>query len=119
MACVASLLLSTYLAGIAAGSYTSEKLTVQKNPEEAVQVVGVLILMAGAISVYLPPLVALLQGKGIEFLLSAPVFFVTAALLGSVLPLLCQLAVSAGQEEEKVSAGPMSPTFWVPLLGVS
>jgi len=96
-----ALLLSTFLAGIAAGSYISEKLTAQKKSEEVVQVIGALILIAGAISVYLPPLVALLQWKSVPFLLSAPVFFVTAALLGSVLPLLCQLAVSAGHEAGK------------------
>jgi spermidine synthase len=96
-----ALLLSTFLAGIAAGSYISEKLTAQKKSEEVVQVIGASILIAGAISVYLPPLVALLQWKGIPFLLSAPVFFVTAALLGSVLPLLCQLAVSAGHKAGK------------------
>ncbi len=96
-----ALLLSTFLAGIAAGSYISEKLTEKKNSEAVVQIVGVVILIAGAISMYLPPLVALLQWKGIPFLLGAPLFFVTAGLLGSVLPLLCQLAVSAGHESGK------------------
>src|SRR6202021_206900 len=75
-----ALLLSTYLAGIAAGSYISEKLTEQKQPNEILQVIGTLIIIAGAISVYLPPLVAFLQWKGIPFLLSAPLFFVTAGL---------------------------------------
>jgi predicted membrane-bound spermidine synthase len=96
-----ALLLSTFLAGIAAGSYISEKLTAQIRSEDLVQIIGALILVAGAISVYLPPLVALFQSKNIPFLLSAPVFFVTSGLLGSVLPLICQLAVSAGHEAGK------------------
>jgi spermidine synthase len=93
-----ALLLSTYLAGIAAGSYVSEKLMEQKSSQDVFQVIGALILIAGAISVYLPPLVALLQWKGMPFLLSAPAFFLTAGLLGAVLPLLCQLAVSANRD---------------------
>jgi spermidine synthase len=96
-----ALLLSTFLAGIAAGSYISEKLTEHKRPEIIIRLIGSLILIAGATSVYLPPFVALLQWKGLPFLWSAPLFFVTAALLGSVLPLLCQLAVSAGSEAGK------------------
>jgi spermidine synthase len=90
-----ALLLSTYLAGVAAGSYISEKLTEQMEREDVIQAIGVLIVAAGVISAYLPPLVAFLQWKDIPFLLAAPAFFVTAALLGSVLPLLCHLSVSA------------------------
>jgi spermidine synthase len=91
-----ALLLSTYLAGIAAGSYISEKLTEQKSSENVTRIVGGLMIAAGALSVYLPPLVALLIWKNIPFLLAAPAFFVVAGLIGSVLPLLCRLAVSAG-----------------------
>jgi spermidine synthase len=90
-----ALLLSTYLGGIAAGSYLAEKLTERKSPTTIVRTVGVLLLLAGGISVYLPPLVADLMGRKMSFLASAPAFFLTAALLGSVLPLLCQLAVAA------------------------
>ena len=90
-----ALLLSIYLAGIAAGSYISEKLTEQKNREEVTRIVGGLMLAAGALSMYLPPLVALLKWNNIDFLVATPAFFVVAALIGSVLPLLCQLAVSA------------------------
>jgi len=90
-----ALLLSIYLAGITAGSYISEKLTEQKSPEEVTRIVGSLLLAAGALSVYLPPLVALLQWNNIPFLVATPAFFVVAALIGSVLPLLCQLGVSA------------------------
>lgn len=90
-----ALLLSTYLAGVAAGSYVAEKLTEQKGSVMVLRIVGVLMIVAGAISAYLPPLVAALNWKDISFLVSAPAFFLTAALLGSVLPLLCRLAVSA------------------------
>jgi len=54
------------------------------------------MVAAGGISVYLPPLMASLSWHDVPVLTSAPVFFVTAALLGSVLPLLCQSSVSAG-----------------------
>jgi len=88
-----ALLLSTYLAGIAAGSYVSEKATSQRKPETVLRVVGILMLLAGAISAYLPPLVAAFMFRKIPFLASAPAFFVTAALIGSVLPLLCRVAI--------------------------
>ena len=88
-----ALLLSTYLAGIAAGSYLSEKVTAQSNPEIVLRVVGILLILAGAISVYLPPLVATFMFRRIPFLASAPAFFLAAAMIGSVLPLLCRVAV--------------------------
>jgi len=91
-----ALLLSTYLAGVAAGSFLSEKLT-EKRRVNAVTLAGVLILIAGAVSVYLPPLMAQLCTKDISVMASAPVFFITAGLLGSVLPLLCQAAISADE----------------------
>src|SRR5262249_26728668 len=84
-------LLSTYLAGIAAGSYISEKLTEEKPSEKVAQIVGILLVLSGAIAAYLPPLVAGLKSKNIAFLAGAPGFFLVAALLGSVMPLLCQL----------------------------
>jgi hypothetical protein len=82
-----ALLLSTYLAGIAAGSFLSETLSRRKhiNP---VTLAGAAMLVAGAISVYLPPLMADLSWRNIPVLMSAPAFFLTAGLLGSVLPLL-------------------------------
>jgi predicted membrane-bound spermidine synthase len=88
-----ALLLSTYLAGIAAGSFLSETLSRRKhiNP---VTLAGAAMLVAGAISVYLPPLMADLSWRNIPVLMSAPAFFLTAGLLGSVLPLLCQSSVS-------------------------
>lgn len=93
-----ALLLSTYLAGIAAGSLVSEKLTEARGPETLFRVIGGLFLFAGALSAYLPPIVAFLMARKLPFLASAPVFFVTAGLIGSVLPLLCQLAVSPQRE---------------------
>ena len=89
-----ALLLSTYLAGIAAGCILSEKLTARCRPETLVHVIGGFLLLSGGLSVYLPPLVATMMARKIPFLASAPAFFVTAALVGSVLPLLCQLAIS-------------------------
>src|SRR5713101_4422035 len=89
-----ALLLSTYLAGIAAGCILSDKLTARCRPETLLHVIGGLLLFAGGLSVYLPPLVATMMAWKIPFLASAPAFFVTAGLVGSVLPLLCQLAVS-------------------------
>jgi spermidine synthase len=108
-----ALLLSTYLAGIAAGSYIAEKRAKEKSSDEVLRIIGVLLLLVGAISVYLPPLVALLQWKGLSllqwapvvvqirwagmwFLLGAPAFFLAAALIGSVMPLLCQVGVAEG-----------------------
>ena len=91
-----ALLLSTYLAGIAAGSFLSETLCRRKN-FNPVTLAGGAMLVAGAISVYLPPLVANLSWHNVPVLMSAPAFFLTASLLGSVLPLLCQSSVSANK----------------------
>ncbi|HYL46583.1 MAG TPA: hypothetical protein VEU52_06130, partial [Candidatus Limnocylindrales bacterium] len=93
-----ALLLSTYLAGIAAGSYVTEKIMERRSAAAMVQAVGLLMVIAGGISAYLPPLVGRLMWRNVSFLASAPAFFLTAALLGSVLPLLCQLAVSADDQ---------------------
>ncbi|HKV04381.1 MAG TPA: hypothetical protein VJO53_04655 [Candidatus Acidoferrales bacterium] len=90
-----ALLLSAYLGGIAAGSFVSEKLVEGKGSGAIMRVIGLMMLTAGVLSVYLPPLVAALMVRGIPFLWSAPAFYLTAALMGSVLPLTCQLAVSA------------------------
>ena len=97
-----ALLLSTFLAGIAAGAYVSEKMTERARPSTVVEVIGLLLLLAGGISAYLPGLVAAARVHSWSFLAPAPVFFLTAALLGSVLPLLCQLSVSA---DEKAGSG--------------
>jgi len=88
-----ALLLSTYLAGIAAGSFLSETLCRRRhiNP---VTFAGAAMLVAAAISVYLPPLMANLSWHNIPVLMSAPAFFLAACFLGSVLPLLCQASIS-------------------------
>jgi spermidine synthase len=100
-----ALLLSTYLAGIAAGSYLSEQATRDWPAHKTLWLIGGLLCLSGAISVYLPPLISsLLGGNWATFLLptrlgqdfymaSAPLFFLVAALLGSVLPLLCRLSI--------------------------
>jgi predicted membrane-bound spermidine synthase len=91
-----ALLLSTYLAGIAVGSYIGGKLTEGKAQTDVLRIIGYVMLTAGAVSPYLAPLIATLKWKNISFLPGAVGFFVTAALLGSVLPLVCKLAVAGG-----------------------
>jgi predicted membrane-bound spermidine synthase len=93
-----ALLLATYLGGIAAGAYLSEKFTQRAGPEIVLRTMGVLLLAAGAISPFLPPLVAFLSHRKISYLWSAPAFFVVAGLVGSVLPLLCQLSIAANED---------------------
>jgi len=93
---VFALLLSTYLAGVAAGSFFIERFTAGKPPAFAVCTMGLLLMAAGAVSVYLPPLVAQLSWKNVPAMYAAPAFFLTAGALGCVLPLLCQLAVPTG-----------------------
>jgi spermidine synthase len=101
-----ALLLATYLAGIAAGAYLSEQATKSWPAHKTLWLIGGMLLLSGAISVYLPPLVAAILGGNSwpfarlaslgqdSYLVSAPVFFLVAALLGSVLPLLCRLSIS-------------------------
>jgi len=95
---VFALLLSTYLGGIAAGCYLTERFTAGRSPGTVINTMGLLLLTASAISVYLPPLVAQLSWKNIPPMYGAPAFFVTAGMLGCVLPLLCQLAVPVNDE---------------------
>src|SRR5579863_222577 len=101
-----ALLLATYLAGIAAGSYASELLTRDWAAERRLVLIGLLLLISGAISTFLPPLVSTFLGGSFPsflkfawlgqdaYLVLAPAFFLVAALLGSVLPLLCGLSIS-------------------------
>ena len=101
-----ALLLATYLAGIAAGSYVSELLTRGWSPERKLVLIGLMLLLSGAISTYLPPMVATFLGGDIPaflkfawmgqdaYLVLTPAFFLVAAALGSVLPLLCGLSIS-------------------------
>jgi spermidine synthase len=101
-----ALLLATYLAGIAAGAYLSEQVTKNWAAHKTLWLIGGLLLVSGAISTYLPPLIAAILGGNSwpltqlsrlgqdSYLASAPAFFLVAALLGSVLPLLCRLSIS-------------------------
>jgi len=66
-----ALLLSTYLAGIAAGSIVSERLTASRRPETLVYVIGALLLLSGGLSAYVPPLVAAMMARNIRFLASS------------------------------------------------
>ncbi|HTB93982.1 MAG TPA: hypothetical protein VK728_14210 [Candidatus Sulfotelmatobacter sp.] len=93
-----ALLLATYLGGIAAGAYLSEKFTQRAGTEIVLRTMGFLLLGAGAISPFLPPLVAFLSHRNVSYLWSAPAFFLVAAMVGSVLPMLCQLSVAANED---------------------
>jgi spermidine synthase len=93
-----ALLLATYLGGIAAGAYLSEKFTQNARAEIVLRTMGILLVLAGAFSPFLPPLVAYLSHHHISYLWSAPAFFLVAAMTGSVLPLLCQLSVAATED---------------------
>jgi|ERR1700719_841564 len=78
-----ALLLSTYLAGIAAGSYIAGQLSEGKGAREVLRMIGLVMLIAGAASCYVPPLVAFLRWRNIPFLIAAGAFFLIAALLGA------------------------------------
>lgn len=93
-----SLLLATFLGGVAAGAYLAEHFTHDVHPTRVLHVVGVMMIVAGTISGYLPPLVASLMGRKIPYLSSVPLFFLTAALIGAVMPLLCQLSISPDEQ---------------------
>jgi predicted membrane-bound spermidine synthase len=97
-----ALLLATFLAGVAAGSFLSEKLTQNAPAHSILRFIAILMLLSGGISAYLPGLIAAARFHGIPFLAPAPAFFLTAAMLGSVLPLICQLSVSP---DEKAGSG--------------
>jgi len=88
-----AMMLATFLGGIALGAYLTEKWTEQRGASDAIVLLGILLLLAGAVSVYLPPLVAALLTRRISYLMSAPAFFLASAFVGSVFPLVCQLAI--------------------------
>jgi spermidine synthase len=102
-----ALLLATYLAGIAVGSHLSEYFTKTWPAQRILWLIGALLIVSGAISPFLPPFVAKIAGSNSAFvsflsrssqnawILSTPAFFVVAMLLGSILPLLCRLSISA------------------------
>ncbi|HMC29160.1 MAG TPA: fused MFS/spermidine synthase, partial [Verrucomicrobiae bacterium] len=101
-----ALLLATYLSGIAAGSFLSERLTKNWSTPQILWLIASSLLLSGAISPFLPPLVAAVAGSDIPifvllsrvghspYLSASPAFFLVAMLLGSIFPLLCRLAIS-------------------------
>jgi len=93
-----AMMLATCLGGIAMGAFLTEKWSESRGSSSVTLLLGVLLLLAGIISVYLPPLVATFIAKKISYLASAPMFFLASAFVGSVLPVVCQLAISPGQE---------------------
>ena len=93
-----ALLLSAYLGGVAAGSLVFEKIAESWNEAAVRNLIGALLLAAGALSVVIPPGVGWLMSAGIAFLWAAPAFFLVAGLTGAVLPLTCRLAVSADDD---------------------
>jgi len=104
-----ALLLATYLSGIAVGSYLCERFTKTRSAHEIAWLIGAVFLLSGAASPFLPTFVASLAGSNSAllsflstsgqsaYLYSSPAFFAVAMLLGSILPLLCRLSISADQ----------------------
>ena len=88
-------LLSTFLAGIAAGAFIAGKLSEQRPAEISALGMSALLMAAGGLSPYLLPLVAFLRWKGFDYLFAAFGFFLIAALMGAVFPLLCKLALAS------------------------
>jgi spermidine synthase len=91
-----ALLLSTFLAGVAAGAYVAGKLSEKRTPAESALAIAVVLIAAGSLSPWLPPIVAFLKFKSISYLFAVSGFFLIAALLGAVFPLLCRLAIPPG-----------------------
>ncbi len=91
-----ALLLATYLGGLAAGSYFAERLT-SLNDAATRRMIGYLLIAGGVLASYVPPVLAAFTARGIPFLHSAPIFFLNAAMLGAVFPLVCRLGVSADE----------------------
>jgi spermidine synthase len=92
-----ALLLATYLAGIAAGSYLCEKFTADLEPGKVLGIVGVLLLLSGGVSPFFPGIVATLVARNSNYLWSAPGFFLVAGMVGCILPQLCQLSGAADE----------------------
>jgi len=93
-----AMMLATFLGGIALGAHLSEKWTERRSASDAIVLLGILLLLAGAISAYLPPLVATLLTHRVSYLMSAPLFFLASAFVGSVFPLVCRLAITPERE---------------------
>jgi len=90
-----ALLLTTFLAGIAAGGFVAGRLSEKTKNTRVVLGLGAALLLAGCVSPLLPPVVASLRWKGLNFLIAAPGFFLVAALMGAAFPLLCKLSLPA------------------------
>src|SRR5262249_42939521 len=107
-----AMMLATFLGGIALGAFLTEKCTEQRGASDTIVLLGTLLLLAGAISVYLPPFVAIFLTKRISYLMSAPGFFLVSAFVGSVFPLVCQLAITPEKDAgRKVSLVYVSNIF--------
>jgi spermidine synthase len=97
-----ALLLSTFLGGIAAGAYIAGKLSERRAPPAIALAMAVLLMAAGGFSPYLLPGVAFLKWKNVDYLLAAFAFFLIAALVGAIFPLLCKLSL---RSDEKAGRG--------------
>jgi spermidine synthase len=93
-----ALLLSTFLAGIAAGAFLAGKVTEKQSASFAAIGMCTALLVAGGLSPFLLPLVAFLRWKDFNYLLACVGFFVIAALLGAIFPLLCKLGLPSDQK---------------------
>ena len=91
-----ALLLSTYLAGIAAGSYVAGKITEKLSSRGVIVGAATVIVTAAGLIPYLTLTIAWLSGHGIMFSFAAPAFFLVAALLGSIFTLTCRLVIPMG-----------------------
>src|SRR5205814_2940200 len=89
------------------GSYLSEYFARHWSAQHILWLIAGMLILSGAISPFLSPLVARIVGSDSAiftflsrssqnaWLISSPAFFLVAMLLGSVLPLLCRLSISA------------------------
>jgi spermidine synthase len=88
-----ALLLATFLAGVAAGGYVVERAL--KNAEIATirKVLGSLLMFGGASGFLVAPITAWTVTRGHDLVLASPAYYLAAALIGAVLPLVCRLAL--------------------------
>lgn len=89
-----ALLLSTLLGGIAAGSYVAGQYSEKVRATQVASIVAGAFFVAGGLSPFLPPLVAFLRFRGVNYLLGGIAFFLIAAFMGAIFPLLCKLGVA-------------------------
>lgn len=120
-----ALLLATYLSGIAAGSFLSERFTANWSLAQTRWLIACLFLLSGCFSLCLVPLVAVMVSSDLplfrtisglmqqSYLAAAPAFFFVAMLLGSVFPLLSRLAVAP----DRLAARRVSFLYAANILG--